>query len=75
MKHNYRSGTKTMTDAQVMTKYLYHCSWIQNDSMSRGGTSHLTKSCYYENELKKRGWTDEMISAEMSTRGFMKLAR
>lgn len=62
MKHNYKSGTKELTDEQVLSQVHYHHKYLGNDAISRGGTSHLTKAIYFENEAKKRGYSEEQIS-------------
>jgi hypothetical protein len=59
MRNNYKSGTKEMTDEQVLAHIQYHHKYMMNDSKS---VSHLTKACYYENEAKKRGYTEEQIT-------------
>ena len=59
MRNNYKSGTKSMTDEQILAEIQYHHKYIHNPS---AGVSHLRKACYYENEAKKRGFTEEQIS-------------
>jgi len=59
MRNNYKSGTKQMTDEQVLYHIHYHHKYINNETNS---VSHLTKAIYYENEAKKRGFTEEYIT-------------
>lgn len=59
MRNNYKSGTKEMTDEQVLNKIQFHHKYLHNRT---AGVPHLTKALYFENEAKKRGLTEEQIT-------------
>lgn len=48
-----------MTNEQVLYAIHYHHKYIHNKN---AGVSHLTKLVYFENEAKKRGYTEEQIT-------------
>ncbi len=48
-----------MTDEQVLHKIHFFHKYIHNE---KAGVSNLTKSLYYENEAKMRGYTAEQIT-------------
>ena len=71
MRNNYKSGTKDMTDEQVLAAIHYHHKYLMNDCFSKNySTSHLTKSCYFKSVANKRGYTDEQITDYCNKRDY-----
>ncbi len=58
-RNNYKTGTKQMTDEQVLHHVHYHHKYLNNKTAR---VSHLTKALYYENEAKQRGYTEDQIT-------------
>jgi len=76
MRNNYKSGTKQMSDEQVLEAVQYHHKFMVNDGYKRNGTvSHLTKALYYENEAKKRGYMQEQITDYCNKRDIAELKK
>lgn len=63
-RRDYRTGTKELTDEQVLNKVYYYWKYLDLDLVKRNrpSTSFLTKMNYFEAEAKKRGYTKKQIS-------------
>ena len=71
MRNNYKSDTRQMTDEQVLAKIQFYHKYLFNH---HAGTSNLTKSLYFENEAKKRGYTAEQITDYCNKKDIEELA-
>lgn len=61
MKINYKTGTGQLTDQEVL-----HRAYVAHRTLSVGNS--LTKALYYEGEAKKRGYSEEEITAYINNR-------